>query len=324
MAFELSADIGKVWHLGGDLRRPESVLALKDGRIFCSDRSRGVVRVAPGARHQPALDMGEDFVPNGIALLADGSFLIANVGPAGGVWRMVEPGRLVPFGRGLPAIPAGFVYPLAHGQFLVTFTTTSQPRDLAFRKGVANGAMGIIGPDGGFRKIASGLAFPNEARVDPSGRWLYVTETFAQRISRFEFSAGGDLGPPELFCELGSGHWPDGFEFDVEGNLWVTCVVSNRLLLVRPDGSITTLFSDVDPDELDKAQAHFVDGTFGWEDMARGKGARLYNASSIAFGGIDRKTVLVGSLGGDTLLSFHAGTAGVVPPHWDVQSTVLD
>ncbi len=43
----------------------------------------------------------------------------------------------------------------------------------------------------GTRIVADGLGFTNEAKVDPSGRWLYVNETFGKRTSRFSISQSG-------------------------------------------------------------------------------------------------------------------------------------
>ena len=50
----------------------------------------------------------------------------------------------------------------------------------------------------GARIVADGLTFTNEVRVDGSGQWLYVAETFGRRISRFRIAPTGELSGREI------------------------------------------------------------------------------------------------------------------------------
>jgi gluconolactonase len=56
---------------------------------------------------------------------------------------------------------------------------------------------------------------------------LYVADTRNLRIMRFPFSAAG-LGKPEIFAQMRRGR-PDGFAFDMAGNLTVCCVSNDDL-----------------------------------------------------------------------------------------------
>jgi sugar lactone lactonase YvrE len=47
----------------------------------------------------------------------------------------------------------------------------------------------------GPRIVADGLGYTNELAFSPDGRWLYVNETYGQRISRCELRIGPSLGP---------------------------------------------------------------------------------------------------------------------------------
>lgn len=314
--------------VGSGLNRPESVLALKDGRVYASDKAKGVVRVLPEPSRNPDIESPPpEFVPNGISLLKDGTFLIANVGPGGGLWQLVAPGELVPFvkgGHGFPETPLGFVNCDHAGRTWLAFTTTSKPRDKAFNKNVADGAVGIIEPSGAIRICAEGLSFPNEVRVHPGGKWLYVTETFARRMTRFEIGRDAKLSNRETVCTFGTGIWPDGFEFDVQGNAWVTSVVSNRLVMVRPDGSAEIQFEDCDIGLLAKAEENYQSGCMGWSDIAVGQSAQLGNIASIAFGGPGRLQAYIGSMGRDSLTMWAAKVTGVEPVHWNFSHSVID
>ncbi|WP_326534069.1 SMP-30/gluconolactonase/LRE family protein [Pseudorhodoferax sp.] len=314
--------------VGDNLNRPESVIALADGRLYACDRACGVVRVGAAREAGVPVDWpAEEFVANGIALLADGSFLIANVGPRGGAWRLVAPGRLEPFlteAQGVPQSSLNFLYPDHAGNVWLSLCTQHKPRQLAFRHDNADAAIGVVRPGGRMEIVASGLGFTNELRVDPSGRWLYVNETIARRLSRFEILAGPRLGPRQEVCRFGRGTWPDGLEFDAEGGIWLTSVVSNRLLQVTPDGHCQLHLEDCDDAAIDAAEAAFAADRFGFDEISTGRHFSLRNLSSLAFGGPDLRTVYLGSLFHTGVSVWRAPLAGHAPAHWRVGATVID
>jgi gluconolactonase len=122
---------------------------------------------------------------------------------------------------------------------------------------------------------------------------LYVVRTVAADVVRFSIR-GETLGPPERFGpplgdrrsdEFGPDHgrfladpqvsrrWgmADGCAFDADGNLWVTLVLANRIVAIRPDGRATVVAEDPD-------------------------GALLSGPTSIAWGGQDMRDVYIGSI----------------------------
>lgn len=319
---------------GSNLNRPESIIALADGRLYACDREFGVIRV--GDTRDPAAKVPwpyPEFVPNGIALLHDGSFLIANVGPEGGAWRLTGPGEVEPYlgeAQGVPATSLNFLHPDAEGRVWLSLCTTAKPRIEAFRPGAATGVIGMVDVKRGARMqvMAEHLGFCNELRVDPSGRWLYVNETVARRLSRFEVRAdraGTTLGPRETVARFGRGTWPDGLEFDAEGGVWLTSIISNRVLRVDPaTGEHTVMLEDADDDALDNAERAFGEGRMGWDEVSTGKHFSLRNISSLAFGGPDLRTVYLGSLFNDAASVWQAPVAGHPPEHWHHGRTVID
>lgn len=316
--------------LGSNLNRPESVIALADGRLYACDREYGVIRV--GDRRDDACRVNwpyEEFVPNGIALLEDGSFLIANVGPDGGAWRLTGPGRVERYlgeRDGVPSTSLNFLYPDSEGRIWLSLCTKQKPRILAYKRANAgDGVIGVVGRSGKMQVVATGLGFCNELRVDPSGRWLYVNETQARCLSRFEILAGDQLGPKQVVTQFGHGSWPDGLDFDADGGVWVTSIISNRLLRVDPSSGHSEIFlEDASEDIIALAESDFAADAFGWETVNRGRQFSLQNLSSLAFGGGDLRTVYLGSLFNTGISVWRSPVAGHPPDHWRVEKTVID
>lgn len=94
-------------------------------------------------------------------------------------------------------------------------------------------------------------------------------------------------------------------------------VVSNGIALL-PDNSfvIANLAEDSDPDQLERFESALKEQALNRSILSEARGTKLTNTSSIAFGGPDRKTVFLGSLGGKSLATFRSPVAGVKPVHW--------
>jgi SMP-30/Gluconolactonase/LRE-like region len=307
--------------LGRDLARPECVVVTAQGDVFASDRRGGIARVHEDGPPELILGRGvEQFLPNGFALLPDRSFMIANLGPTGGVWRMLPDGELAPEllevdGMILP--PTNFAnaeHTTGALRLWVSVSTRHVPREQAMRSGTADGYI-VLKDARGARIVADGLGFTNENKLDPSGRWLYVNETMARRLSRFALKGGG-LGPRETVAEFGDGIFPDGFEFDAEGGIWVASVVSNRLLRIAQDGSQAIVLDDGDCEVVARVERNFAEHRLTRADIDAGRDGVLGNLASVTFGGADLKTVYLGSLFADRLATFRSPIAGAKPPHW--------
>jgi hypothetical protein len=308
--------------VGHGLARPECVVATARGDVFVSDRRGGIMHLMPGGGQRLIAARGvEGFVPNGFSLLPDRSFTVANIGPLGGAWRLLPDGELIPEvaeveGRALP--PTNFVYAEAHdGAFRlwVSVSTRHVPREQAFRRDIADGYI-VLKDRTHVRIVADGLGFTNEVKVDPSGRWLYVNETMARRLSRFALRDRSELGPRETVAEFDDGIFPDGFEFDAEGGIWIASVVSNRLLRIAPDGSKAVILEDAAPEAVAQAERHYAQNRLSRADIDAGRDRVLGNLASVTFGGPDLKTAYLGSLFGERIATFRSPIAGAAPPQW--------
>jgi sugar lactone lactonase YvrE len=316
-----SVELSDIDFIGTGLARPECVLTTRSGDLFVSDSRGGVSVVRKDGRTEliAAKNRPEGFLPNGIALLPDRSFLIANLGPGGGVWHMTQDGTLTPRLMeidGSPLPPTNFVGIDREGRTWVTVSTRHVPREHAFRKGFADGIIIVMGSDGNARIVAEGIGFTNEAIVDPTGRWLYVNETIGQRTSRFPIRPDGSLGAKEVVAQYGPGTYPDGLTFDAEGGVWIVSVVSNRVIRTAADGIQEILLEDLDPANLERVAEAFESGRFGRAEIDSGRHRALANLSSIAFGDEDLRTVYLGALFSERIARFRTPIKGAEPVHW--------
>jgi sugar lactone lactonase YvrE len=307
---------------GAGLNRPECVLVTHAGDVFVPEWPGGVTVVHADGRTRTwrAASSPDDLRPNGIALAPDGSFLIANLGDAGGVWRLERSGALTPVLTevdGIPVPPANFVTTDGQGRTWISVSTRMTPRQQAWRADIADGFVILI-DDAGARIVADGLRYTNEVRPDPAGNWLYVVETFGREVRRFPINAGATLGTPEtVFSVKGQGFFPDGFAFDEEGGLWVTSLVSNRVMRFHRD-RLETILEDVNPDFVERVERAFASRSMAAEHLGRIPGTLLQQVTSLAFGGADRRTVYLGSLHASCLYRFRASVSGAALPHWNL------
>jgi sugar lactone lactonase YvrE len=307
--------------LGSGMQRPECVLATKSGDLFCSDSRGGYNIVKPdgASRFIKARGAPDDFMPNGIALLPNRDVLAANLAESSGVWLIKPDGEASLFlseieGVRLP--PPNFVGLDSKSRIWITVSTRVSPRGASFRKGFADGFVAVHDKRG-TRIVADNIGYTNEGIVDPSGQWLYVNETVAQRTSRYAIKDDASLGPRETVAEYPPATYPDGFTFDAEGGIWIVSVASNRVIHVDKAGQQNVVVEDADPAEMERIAAAFDDGSFDREMIDIGATRPLRNIASIGFGGPDLHTVYMGSLAHEGIQTFRAPIKGAPLVHWE-------
>ncbi len=306
-------DIGTLEPVGVDLHRPECVVTAPSGDVFVPDWRGGVTRIAADGSQESWLAnaAGIDLRPNGIALARDGSFLLANLADAGGVWRLRRNGSLEPFLTeigGLPVPPANFVTIDDRDRTWISVSTRRVPREQAWRPDLADGFVVLV-EGSRARIVADRLHYTNEVRPDPTGAWLYVVETFGRRLTRFRINPDGTLGERQMVVTLGHGCFPDGFAFDPGGAIWLTSLISNRLLRVD-DGAVETILEDVNREYVERVEHAFLSGQMRREHLGPIPGTTLQQLTSVAFGGGDGRTVYLGSLHATCLYRFTADVTG--------------
>lgn len=270
--------------VGHELSRPECIVAERDGTLWVSDNRAALMRIAPDGKQTLVGSMRG--APNGFAMEADGSFLVANI-EDGRFYRQQRDGRhevVLDTWDAAPLGSANFAYRDPQGRMWATVSTRTVPRSNAVHALIPDGFV-LCRSDGKWRFAAGGFCFTNEVRV--LGDYLYVAETAKGRVVRLRMK-GDSLGAAEAYGPdpLFAGAKVDGITFDSAGNLWVTEITRNALVVLSPD-----------------ARAHTV-----YEDP---EGKTLLMPTSITFAGPDLRTALVGSLKMDRLASFTAPFAGM-------------
>lgn len=320
-------DLDKISVIGTGLRRPECVLAHASGLLIAPDWTEpgGVSLVAPSGRARrllathPSPGVETPVRANGIALEEGGTLLLAHLGESrGGVYRLHADGRcaLVTDRAGdLPMPPANFVLPDKAGRIWITVSTTKVPRAEDYRPDAASGLVALH-EDDRTRVLAEGLGYANECALSPDGGTLYVNETFARRTSAFRVALDGALSERRTVAAYGPGTFPDGLALAEDGSLFITSIVSNRVIRVFPDGAPEVLIEDADPAHLAWVEKAFRGARMGRPHLDTVPSRKLRNISNLAFGGPELDRLYLGCLLGDGIATCSSPVPGVPPVHW--------
>lgn len=340
-------DRAQISHWGTHLQRPECILTEPDGTVWTAD-VRGVMRIAgdgtqtlieqrPSAKGGPlaaqkaaaqrdaqSLILGAS-LPNGLAFNAHGDILVANFG-TDAIELMTRDGQTRTLYQDIDGVPLGkmnFVLTDSHDRIWFSVTTRQTPWTRSINEKTADGYVGLIDQQG-IRIVADGFVGTNEIRLDAREEWLYVAETNARRISRLRVNDDGSLSDRQVHGPSDLGGFPDGFAIDAWGNLWITLILTERLVALTPEGEVWTLLDDGHPQALAVYEKHYQAGTTTPELMGACKGTLAPMMASIAFGGPDLRTVYLGSLAGTTLPTFRSPVPGLPSPHWRRQQRMSE
>lgn len=311
--------------IGTGLNRPECLVTHRSGLIFAADwtGSGGFSIIAQNGDVSRVLarEGGRTLRPNGIALEAGGSFLIAHLGADdGGLFRLHPDGRVEDVALHIDGVaipPSNFPLLDLRSRIWLTVSTRVSPRADDYRPTAQTGFIALI-ENGIARIVADGLGYANECALSADEQQLFVNETFARRLTRFDVEANGDLSNRTTVATFDAGTFPDGVVFDTEGAAWVTSIVSNRVIKVSPNGKMTTVLEDADPQHLTYVEAAFQSASMGRPHLDGVKSRVLRNVSSLAFGGPDLRTAYLGCLLDDRIPFFEAPVMGAQPRHYDV------
>ena len=320
--------------VGQDLKRPECILAERDGTLWSADARGGLMRIDPDGR-QTLVTLNHDrhwdlaardadklqsgTLPNGLAFASNGDFLIANFG-TDRLERMSRDGVITVLLDKIDGKPLGkvnFVLRDRQDRIWITVSTMVNPWSDAIRTGLPDGSL-ILLDHKGARIVADGFHFTNEIRLDAKEEWLYVAETTAKRVTRLRILADGSLTDREVYgpSSLGRG-MVDGICFDAYGNLWATMIFADRLVAITPDGELLELFDDGDPAGTEAVEQAFATGNpVPFEVLMQSGGRVCPWLASVTFGGPDLKTAYLGGLRSTNIPTFDSPVAGLPMVHW--------
>jgi gluconolactonase len=214
--------------IASEVGRCEGPVIRLDGEIVVTSMSHGKLYKIVDGKTQVLADVGHS--PNGATEGSDGIIYVAQAGgkrwgPGAGIggiqavardgsWRWVTQDPIAP--NDLCFGPDGWLYCTDPTKSPLYFTDPTKRRDALrddgriFRCDVETGEARLLG---------SVPWYPNGIGFGPDNA-LYVANYSAQDPSIVRFSVEGDrLSKGELYVKMAIGHRPDGFLFDVGGNI---------------------------------------------------------------------------------------------------------
>jgi gluconolactonase len=225
----------KVTLFAGGVDSPEGPAFDRAGNFYHVDWT-----VSSIVKHTPAGVRSEFFntggIPAGLAFHPDGSLWAADEGAdIHGLLRIEADGSsakiVVNSYRGQPLNGANdLVFDRAGAVYFSDPWATSAENP-------AGGFYRYL-PDGELQQIDAGLAFPNGVAIRPDETYVYLAETYRNRILCYEINSDGTLGPREHFADTATPSGPDGMAFDVEGNLYVAHFGMGRVDVFDPVGTL--------------------------------------------------------------------------------------
>jgi gluconolactonase len=331
-----TVDRAAIRTIGSGLQRPECILAEPDGTLWSADAHGGVMRIDSDGTQQLIAQQADGrfgeakdaekyilrgTLPNGLAFARNGDILIANFG-TNAIERMTRDGRsqtLYTEIDGAPLGKANFILRDSRDRLWITVTTRMEPWTRSVTERTSDGYVALV-DERGIRIVADGFVGTNEVRLDAREEWLYVVESNARHISRLRVQPDGSLKDREVYGPDDLGGVPDGFAFDAFGNLWITLVMSDRLIALTPERKVLTLLDDGDPERVAELDRRFHARTLTPDFMLGTKGTIAPWMASVTFGGPDLRTVYLGSLMGTTLPYFRSPVPGLPMVHWKERS----
>ncbi|MDP2853548.1 MAG: SMP-30/gluconolactonase/LRE family protein [Smithellaceae bacterium] len=284
----MKIDLREVKTIGSGLTRPEGVMALDDGSVYTADGYGRCSRIDPNGRTSFFGTLGG--IPNGICIDEKGNCIVANIGngevqsvsPTGShIVLMTEAGGKKMFTPNFPFLDYS-------GRLWVSNSTDNSDIDASLQSPIPDGCLVVIAKNQSPRIVAEGIYFANGVAMDEKEEFVYVAETMQRRILRYRILKDNSVGAAEVYgpAFLGKFGFPDGIAFDEAGNLWVTFPAINTIGYIDLQGRLEIVVQDP-------------------------QGVVISRPANICFGGKDRRTAFIGSLGGTNVPFFEVPYPGV-------------
>lgn len=237
---------------------PEGPAFDRDGNLFVVNMADGrIVKITPDGQVSEFVNTGG--APNGAAFDAKGHLFIADA-RLGSLLEITPDGTVTTFADRCGDVafrsPNDLVFD-PHGNIYFTDPGGSSKENPI-------GRLYRVTPEGEVELFAEGYAFPNGLALTDDRSALILAESLTHRLLRFELKPDGRAGEVDLFCQLEGGVGPDGIALDVEGNVYVAMFGTGRIDVVSPAGELLGALD-----------------------------AGGQNPTNVAFGGPDRKTLVV-------------------------------
>lgn len=220
--------------IASGLDHPEDIVWDQWTQTLYAGSEDGVVYAGQlNGEWRPLVELGKGQLILGMALDAAGRIYVCNAGghrldlvdPSTGTWRVLSTGceKRSMITPNYPAFDdAGRLYVSDSGNW-----------------GSDNGVIYAIDPSSGGNANVWDSRLPhftNGIALSPDGKWLYVAESIASRVSRIEILSDGTPGQIEHVWSA-SNTVPDGLAFDAAGFLYISCYTPDSIYRLSPDGA---------------------------------------------------------------------------------------
>ena len=284
----MSLSLNQVGTRGSGLIRPEGVMALDDGSLYTADARGCCARIDPDGRTVFFGALGG--LPNGICIDAEGNCIVANLGN-GEVQSLSLAGShtvVMTEAHGKKMVAPNFPFVDFSGRLWVSNSTDNPDIDASLQSPSPDGCLAVIEQGMPPRIVADGIYFANGVALDAREEYVYVAETMQRRVLRYRINKDSSVGRAEIYGPetLGRLGYPDGIAFDEAGNLWVTFPAANAVGFIDPQGRLDMYIQDP-------------------------QGSVINRPANICFGGMDRRTAFIGSLGGTNIPCFEVPHPGM-------------
>ena len=203
-----------------------------EGAFWFSDiGARKVHRLELGGRLETVVEIEQQ--PSGLGWLPDGRLLVVSM--IDQRLMRLEAGKLVQHAdmSGVAQHWCNDMVVDGRGRAYVGCTGDEAGAD----KPIVPAPLIVVDPDGRVRVAAAELMFPNGVVVTGDNHGLFVAETGAHRLTRFDVAEDGSLSNPTLHADI-PGSWPDGIAIDANDTLWVADPLGKAIMHLDAQGAV--------------------------------------------------------------------------------------
>ena len=218
----------------GDISAAEGPAFDRDGNLYFVDWLKSsIVKLTPDGVKSEYFNTGG--IPAGLAFHPDGSLYVADEGEdIHGVLRITPDGKSEILANEFEGKPLNGANDLVFDRNGVLYFSDPWGSD----GDNPIGGFYRLFPDGRLEQIDTGLAFPNGVALDAAETWVYLAETYRNRILRYSINADGSLGPREVWADVSLPPGADGMAFDNNGLLYVAHFNGGSVDIFAPNGTV--------------------------------------------------------------------------------------
>ena len=215
------------------LDHPECIAFDSDGMLWAGGEAGQIYRIDPAGKVEQITTLNS--FNAGVAFSPDDELFVCN--PAQGILRVGRDGKHDVFATHAgehKLVCANFGLFDRAGSYYVTDSGQWMKQ---------NGFLLRFDSSGRGEVIAGPFGYANGLAMTKDGRKLFMVESNANRVWRFELSENRAVTTQSVYAE-NVGRMPDGLALDEAGNVYVSCYASDDIHRIAPDGRVERFAHD--------------------------------------------------------------------------------